>query len=1121
MNTVNDSYSSLQNLYKFAHDNPNGNIGLDPNEVQGQDNVQGAPLLGGHKVCLTENPQDAQKIRQQLVNHLNKPDFHIGQEYINKISEKLTNKSVLTQPLKGQEMSEAMVYALSNPATVNALLLKTMHGLTFPQSPLLLLQDTISECARHPDVISFLTQHGDGNDLERLQKVCALAVQRNGDDHPDAAAFLRGFSRPVTAVAYNPEQHATTFTSEARSAQNPNSLLANLCADADIAKILGDNAAKKNYLNGRISYYVPSSLPEPMKGKNLSENQCRNILGFVKNRIGEQLKDYKDLKATDWEIQIDERLKEVFDELKSDFALHVKDDTLTEAGEKFNGTVANVVKETKESPFIKKLNELEQQPVRFVPQKRVSGFQKAKRKLADAGQTVKHGAQFVAGGVKTLAQSVGAKIVRAWTAVTDKSRRDPKESDVNNLLMSQDDLVESSVSPFGKIKSAFKSLGKKGDGNGTAVTDKSPRDPEESDVNNLNNNGNNGFEILENVTNDTKMSENREELQFEMVTIVDEDNIKDETIKIQGNDNTSQTVNVQHGEKIKQQAELHNSVNIAFGDEFRTRAVNALYEALIEELPTKDPADNKVRQLMKLHPGKAPLIEQLDAGLKAGNVSLDELFKAYPTIVRLINKPEGSLTELPKPLDTYLTPLIQHFRSRNANGADNGNNQQIPGLQQPAQLTNVTYPDNFTDANAKGADDQIKKIWEDHQAELIEAADEYKRKLAQNNNTDATEKKKIDAASLNAKFARTNTSELSSTRKTLEILHNFKQGNNLDALGLAKEADQQRQQRTEDFRRFMQDQITSKSKVYSNETKERIVSTFQKLPPALLNLWSNKAIESNQKIVYDIVLRLADVQDAKHPNDSAESTDNALNPADFKTREQAQPKMDPAENPSDYYCGSVTYSIGDNQIKLKVSTVKDNPGHGDCFFYSILDGHNKVAKSNISPVVENTDLLRQKLVNHIETLLVQSKNENEENRPKGFTFKDGQCLVANGDDYTDVTSAFDEYLGTNSGVNPWADPSGSRSCFGDKIGKRYVWADNAQGAFLADMLKRPVVILNRKPKQVPSVVCFDRSLTSAKPLAGDPIVIIFTGGHYEQATLDPTSMAELKKHLAQSKIPTT
>lgn len=162
-----------------------------------------------------------------------------------------------------------------------------------------------------------------------------------------------------------------------------------------------------------------------------------------------------------------------------------------------------------------------------------------------------------------------------------------------------------------------------------------------------------------------------------------------------------------------------------------------------------------------------------------------------------------------------------------------------------------------------------------------------------------------------------------------------------------------------------------------------------------------------------------------------------------------------------------------------VKSVKDNPSDGHCFFYSALDQMGKTyADGQMSAA--DAKALRKALIDHEIDLLNRAKKaEGLKLSEHGLRFCNGMWSVP--------TCA--GRVGVESVVNQLKEESFKGSAH----------AEVKHGAFLADLLKRPVVIVG---EEVPNgKLTFDRDLENGKQLEGNPIVIYHTPHHFRAAEL--------------------
>lgn len=146
--------------------------------------------------------------------------------------------------------------------------------------------------------------------------------------------------------------------------------------------------------------------------------------------------------------------------------------------------------------------------------------------------------------------------------------------------------------------------------------------------------------------------------------------------------------------------------------------------------------------------------------------------------------------------------------------------------------------------------------------------------------------------------------------------------------------------------------------------------------------------------------------------------------------------------------------------------LRENQGGGSCFFYSVIQQLNGSAYAD-SP--KGALKLRGELIAHAQRRLAEMKQP--EGLP-GLSLDEG-----------------DLYVETSFGRQPVT--VGVKLVGQADFQKYGSYADVSHGAFLADMLKRPVTIVTAETQ---SLITFDRDLGTNQPLTGEPIVIYYTRG---------------------------
>lgn len=168
-------------------------------------------------------------------------------------------------------------------------------------------------------------------------------------------------------------------------------------------------------------------------------------------------------------------------------------------------------------------------------------------------------------------------------------------------------------------------------------------------------------------------------------------------------------------------------------------------------------------------------------------------------------------------------------------------------------------------------------------------------------------------------------------------------------------------------------------------------------------------------------------------------------------------------------------------FKGKIKSVQDNPGAGHCFFYSAL---NCMKDFGAIPNSEGqAKELRNKLIDHAATCTRNARLDSP-----GLRRNDAGWIVPTSRGPVNISQA-EEQIRTHFA--------------GD------LQADLTNGAFLADLLKRPVVILSTQIPSDSHAYVFDCELTEGKKLTGEPVYILHTPGHFR--TFVPTE--EMKRSL--------
>ena len=161
--------------------------------------------------------------------------------------------------------------------------------------------------------------------------------------------------------------------------------------------------------------------------------------------------------------------------------------------------------------------------------------------------------------------------------------------------------------------------------------------------------------------------------------------------------------------------------------------------------------------------------------------------------------------------------------------------------------------------------------------------------------------------------------------------------------------------------------------------------------------------------------------------------------------------------------------------------LKDNAGGGSCFFYSAIQ---QINDPRYPETRLGADALRADLIRHMRDL---DRSFQTPTPPQG--------LRHIGDHYYVNTNRGEEIV--TDGVN-----LARTAAFRDHASN----ADVSHGAFLADLLQRPVTIITAEHE---SAITFDRDLRTNQPLQGEPIVIFYNrgqsgeGGHFRTVEINP------------------
>lgn len=295
--------------------------------------------------------------------------------------------------------------------------------------------------------------------------------------------------------------------------------------------------------------------------------------------------------------------------------------------------------------------------------------------------------------------------------------------------------------------------------------------------------------------------------------------------------------------------------------------------------------------------------------------------------------------------------------------------------------------------------------------------------------------------------------------------------------------------------------------------------TFLKMAESALGLNGGDVQPVPRRVIKDLLIRF-DALMSKRPSEAKEteeapsetfttSAPNAYkrlterkvtvheNSSSEPTIESEKPKTT-VEQPQNTTTQPKSFLQTPNQVESRAKELlggdwklTNNPGGGSCFFYAALQGNGFIP----GKVVGVRDY-SEKAANDLRTRLVQYEQDTLQNHAnlKGLRREQDSYLYQGDDGFTQgnaipVTEAVSQ-----------AKDSLFRSTPQD--------ADLAHAAFLASMLKRPVVIISdlAGSKTEPEAMRFEYDITTGTKLQGDPIVIYYSGsyrssgGHFQVLT---------------------
>jgi len=166
-------------------------------------------------------------------------------------------------------------------------------------------------------------------------------------------------------------------------------------------------------------------------------------------------------------------------------------------------------------------------------------------------------------------------------------------------------------------------------------------------------------------------------------------------------------------------------------------------------------------------------------------------------------------------------------------------------------------------------------------------------------------------------------------------------------------------------------------------------------------------------------------------------------------------------------------------LKVKNARVIENVGNGHCFFYSAIA---QLKDNELGGKVMKVAELRSQLARRVKT----AKSLYETGNAKGIVVRGGELYVKTSKGEVHVQEAYKAVTGEN----------------GDSFVNGNDNADVAHGAFLADMLKRPVIVIAADTgKSGATMTTFDCDLTTGEKFANtEPVIMYYNrinnSGHF-------------------------
>lgn len=250
----------------------------------------------------------------------------------------------------------------------------------------------------------------------------------------------------------------------------------------------------------------------------------------------------------------------------------------------------------------------------------------------------------------------------------------------------------------------------------------------------------------------------------------------------------------------------------------------------------------------------------------------------------------------------------------------------------------------------------------------------------------------------------------------------------------------------------------------------------------------------------------AETKKAEPQKEEATKAESTTTTSQTKAVEKNPPLKEASRKYAELAANALTKATGKTVDSAKTH-VYENIGGGSCFFHSVLQLLAKCdpTKYPVGNTEPSANRLRTKLIDHFKEVKANVEKGDALGLQVSYSATNPK-KVTNVLVKTSMSAALEgikEYEATRLDAMHKVI-EGYELAMNPKFEKYETCADVTTGAFMADLLKRPVTVIMQNDAAGQNMTWqeFEYDLTSGQKLEGEPLVIYYTGNHFMAVSVD-------------------